>query len=142
MLTAEFGFWLEELQVNEEGPPWRYLTNESRLCITIREITKQDDPAYWLSTDLYGFVPKLSVRFRSSLTYLHAVSSGDQEMQVVNFMLRNTKGNFGYSLQFERQLIRRRGGRVFVRHDFEKWKNEETLEKFISVPFERIVMSP
>jgi hypothetical protein len=142
MLISELGFWHKEVQINEAGPPWRYLTNESSLCITIREITKADDPAYWLSTDVYGFAPSLSLRFRSSLTYLYAVSSADQEMLVVDFMLRNTKGNFGYSAQFEKPLIQRRNGKVFVRQDFEKWKNVEVLDKFISVPFERMLMKP
>jgi hypothetical protein len=141
MLIQEFGFSIMQEQRHQRGPIWRYLLDKTMLTISIIQV-KADSPAYRLSTEVYGFAPYLSLTIRPAMSYTCAVSSGEKEIKVVDFLIRHTKGDFGFSSQFHTNLIVRKGGDVYVRDDYEKYLRTEDLANHFNTPFEYKRMTP
>jgi hypothetical protein len=70
------------------------------------------------------------------MSYDNAVSSGKKEIKVIGFLMSRTKGDFGFSSQFNQSLLVRKDGAVYVRDDYEKYRNTEELISVIRAPFE------
>jgi hypothetical protein len=141
MLTQEFGFSVNEEQRLENGRPWRYLLDKTMLTVSIMQV-KVDSPAYRLAQEVYGFIPFLSLTLRPAMSYENAVSSGKKEIQVIGFLMSRTKGDFGFSSQFNQSLLVRKDGGVYVRDDYEKYRKTEELISVIRAPFEYKKMNP
>jgi hypothetical protein len=124
--------------MTENGPPWRYLFNETHLAVTVKALIPNDMLTEFV-TDFYGFRPSIIFDFKISLSFDFAVSSGEQAVKIVDFLLRKMQGDLAYSSEFERIIMLRRDACLYLREDYERSLRPEDLRRFISVPYETMV---
>lgn len=116
-------------------PDW--LENEATTVIV------QDcDPAqHQVLADMFGFAPRISILMRPVLSARWIESGMQTIVRVVDCMLRNTEGDIGFSVEYERVLLLRRGNTVQIRDDFDE-RLGRGLESLISLPSQSKSFSP
>ncbi len=132
-LIAEFG-----LRVRSEGPHvWLY---NDGVTVTVLP-GDANEHGKRLALEAFGFAPTLLVSFRPVLGGPNMELGVQTMMRIVDLMLCSTTGDTGFAMEFERVLLLRRNGKLYVRDDFESELNTERLA-MISLPYERKALRP
>ena len=131
-------FLMRELGlVIPKGRPQDWLEDEATTVIV------QDcDPAQnQVPADMFGFAPRVSILMRPVLSARWLESGMQTIIRVVDCMLRNTHGDVGFSIEYERVLLLRRGNSVEIRDDFDA-RLGRGLASLIGGPLQSRAFSP
>jgi hypothetical protein len=89
-----------------------------------------------LCSDVFGFAPGWAISMRPVLSDEHYELAIKTMMQVVELMFSTTKGDAGFSYEFERVHMLRKNGTLYLREDFESHRRAEDLA-WITQPYIR-----
>lgn len=119
------------------GRPQDWLENEAATVIV-----RDCDPVKpQVPIDMFGFAPQVSILMRPVLSARWLELGMQTIVRVVDCMLRNTQGDIGFSIEYERVLLLRHGNSVDIRDDFDE-RLGRGLASLISVPLQSKAFSP
>jgi hypothetical protein len=128
-----------DLVVSTERPDI-WLVNDVSLVVT--RPVRAEDPGSSLCKDLFGFRPTLQIGIRPALsmkTYDPAMRS---MLQVINVMFNATTGDAGFAFEFERAVLQRVGGTVYLRDDYKETSFIANYLALLSFPYQLKKMTP
>jgi hypothetical protein len=141
------GLLIKKMGFEARDEPWgipdknvHYLVNPNQLFILLDDINSQSQ-IMRLATEAMGFVPSVLFTLRAPMGGKFCVPASIDQVSVADFLLTQSKGNFGFSSELERLLIQRLDGTLYVRDNYEKWKRPQDLS-LITLPYQLKALTP